>query len=213
MIDFTCAGAAQLSEKDCRHYVPTSGDGLCGGAVSARLVYGAYPLLGDDALDTWRGLDGSADVVVWGVGAHPTRNDYETRAGVNNATDFARFAVAPVCDASPPPFAFLPQSRGVAPRVLWLGQHCRVRWKWEDETNARITDFARDAAAALRARCRVETLDTAEATCALVNQRPDDAANMTFDGVHWGLAVNLLKAVKLLHVIGAGWPAVLPPTH
>lgn len=197
-----CAGPMQLEEKSCRTAAPYQSNGLCGGSVTGQLYYGAWPLLGKDAIENWKTLDGNGTVIVWSIGAHPTAGNYETRAGVNNASDFFKHAVEPVCDAEPHPLHFMPQTRGVQPRVLWLSQHCRVRWTWPDETNERILDFNARVTASLLEHCHVETIDTSESTCALVRQRPDDAKNMTWDGVHWQIAVNVLKVVSLLHKLG-----------
>ena len=84
------------------------------------------------------------------------------------------------------------------PRVWLLGTHARLKAHYADESEARVACFEREAAAALWALCRVPALRTLALTHALVRGLPEDAQRMSPDGVHWGRAVNIVKAQAIL---------------
>jgi hypothetical protein len=184
-----CADDGQFEEKQCRHFVNFN-QVLCGGSVTADLDYGAWPPLTPS--------HSSYDLAFWSCGAHPVNYDYNTRYGVNDAAVVKTAIFEPLCRGD----AALPWLKAGKPKVIWLLQHCRLRPKFPDEREEVVARYNKEAPPALKEVCGFpdDPIDFSF-TCDLVHKLSEEANRMTWDGVHWSRAANLIKAQMLLERI------------
>ena len=195
-----CLGDGQFEEVACRHHVKTS-DTLCDGHVTVALKYGAAPAPDED--------DSQWDVIVWGVGNHPVDGNYTTRLGINDAAVYADHMFRRLCHPDTG-LSFMrhdgrldTRSPHSTRKVFWMSSHCRSAARFNDEQDAKVHRYVVESSRHLWKLCGVPTIDTYTLTSNLVRFFPEDAQQLSWDGTHWSRAVNLLKAVLVLHAIGA----------
>ena len=180
-----CLGDIQFNGPQCRDYL-AGGVHICG--LTLIIDYEAYPRINASHFDY--------DAVVWGVGAHPLYVDYKTRYGVLDADKFANEVLESLCD---------PNSEWAEgkdhPPVFWSGIHMRIDPHFPDEAREHQEEFARQSAADVKTMCGFRPIDNFEFTRQLVDEHLESAKLMSYDGVHWSRAVNLIKAQKLLRAL------------
>jgi hypothetical protein len=177
--DSDCEYDAQYTEKICRHQIIHQTT-TCNGTVEVRLVYGASPTVSIDLLT-------EVDMIVWSVGRHPYNGDYSSRNGVNDAFAYYNNIFKPTCDTL--------NTTEFCEKVVWLDTHVRVNAKFTDEAYENELAFHIESPTWIFRSCNVRRIASVwDATDRLVALFPSDAKNMSFDGAHYGRAVNLLKA-------------------
>jgi hypothetical protein len=87
--------------------------------------------------------------------------------------------------------------------VWWISTHHRVRGYFEDETPERVEGFNEGMREYFdQGRCgNVNYIDVYNMTSRLVNDHNSEARTMTYDNVHWGMEVNLIKAQIVLNAL------------
>ena len=88
--------------------------------------------------------------------------------------------------------------------VFWISTHYRIRAVYDDEN----TELVKDYNLGMRKffddniRCKgVNYIDVYNMTSNLALNHHDDSLQMTYDQVHWGYEVNLIKAQIILNAI------------
>jgi len=210
-----CRGEGAFSVSDCRQYIQLGG-AHCGGRVYPRLKYAPFPLLLDDDNSGFIGSVGDGDAVVWGVGSHPRDFDYKLRKGINNASYISNDVFRPHCRERAPAWLNASVHGRARSKVFWLPPHARqAGGLYADEAPAVIRAFARESAVEVKRMCNIDALtEPYELTAALAERHPALAANSSYDGQHWGRAVNVMKAQAVLWAVagaagGKTWSAFL----
>ena len=182
-----CVGDTQFDGPQCRNYL-AAGVQICG--LTLMLDYEPYPRLNASHLDY--------DAVVWGVGVHPINGDRQARYGVLDADKFANEVLESLCDPDSGEWA----EGKDHPPVFWSGIHMRIDPHHPDEAREHQEEFARQSAEYVKSMCGFHPIDNFEFTRQLVDEFSDlEVWKMSYDGVHWARAVNLIKAQKLLRAL------------
>ena len=147
------------------------------------LKYGAAPAVDADLVQ-------SHDLVVWSIGRHPIDGNYSERLGVNDAEELYRSVFLGHCA--------LMNATETCKRVVWLDTHVRVMPHHADEEYFTELAFHIETPMWIYRACNIQRIASAwDASDRLISNHLADAKNMSFDGVHWGYAINLLKAVAI----------------
>lgn len=180
-----CEYSGQFEEKLCRHQLQNSIN-VCG--VHAALKYGAWPTISRSDLE-------NNNFIVWGGGNHPVDGNYRNRSGVNDADVVRRKKIEPTCRVLP--------LGNVSEKVIWLNTHASLnKSTWSDQTLKKRRSYHDEIPAVLLRSCGINMVASVfRATETLVDAHSSDATNMTYDGMHWSLAINLLKAYAVVNVI------------
>jgi hypothetical protein len=186
-----CHGEGQFEERTCRHFVAHNKQ-VCNNEVVLQLVYGAWPTITIQMLDTY-------DLVLWGAGSHPVDGNYQTRYGVLNATVVRDHVLVPICSSLSSVIA-IRRSKS----VLWLGIHMRLAARHEDEAEKEIVRYNREMNVFLANLCNIEFIDFYQMTKSLALFLAEEAVKMTWDSAHWGRAVNIIKARKIISFLEYG---------
>lgn len=195
-----CTFNRQFEEKKCgvrqlNHYGV-----VCGGRVILD------PLLtGLHSLDACSRQNGTIALLSFGnykIGPHGGR------VGVNNATSYQDFFLGGLCPlvrARHPGFPAAAQDAAQAAlcRVVWVSTHARLRAHFPDEAPSIIQRYNEDMRAFYDAgRCGpVGYVDVFNMTAGLVSALGEESKGLSYDHVHWGMEVNLLKAQIVLSAI------------
>ncbi|KAL1515144.1 hypothetical protein AB1Y20_004205 [Prymnesium parvum] len=222
-----CEREGQFSEKLCRTQLRRSLS-LCGGAVEAAYAgadvmpsYGAVHCFKRRSYGCLDGVpDGGAnnfavprtadwarlDAVVWGVGRHAIKpGDSRRFAGLepHDAAALEAHLLLDLCNASA-----TARRRDVRRKLVWLDTLVRSAPPTRrGECPAAVRRFHEEMPRALRRACGVEPR-VASVWDALVGLKHTEGSGweeMTFDGVHWGMAANLLLAGELVDQISKAW--------
>ena len=191
-----CGGDAIFGEKECRPLLRKSVRVCHGGRVT--LTFKEHGQASPAMLR-------EISVVVWGDSNHPVDMNYTSRCGIHDADIFTRAILEPRCPAI--------VAQNLSAKLVWLGTHRRlgpVNGRWAephfDEELESVHAFLRQLGPVLGCLCGVSRfVDTWGFTSALVRQLPrNESEALTFDGVHWQRAVNVIKAHLLLKAILGG---------
>lgn len=183
---------AKKARRGCRLFVAKRlGESLCGGRVRMRLAESPCPDVTPQHLLR-------NHIVVYGMGAHPCR-----LAGAKgpkhlayNASAFSEGFARPLCaDAG--------TRERAAKQVIWLDTHFRPTSFGPYDGPDRVFDFHRRAPETMRTVCAVSTVSAYDDSRALVATAGSSWRRMTFDGVHWGLQINVIKALRVVERIAA----------
>ena len=84
--------------------------------------------------------------------------------------------------------------------LFWVSTHYRMHAYWAEETPERVQEFNDYMKSFfLSKKCgNVNTIDVHDMTACLSKEHRDEALQLTYDKVHWGLEVNLMKAQIIL---------------
>ncbi len=191
----SCDGEGAFADEHCRHTLQMTSGAYCGGRVVVRLKYGPFPLLDDTG--------GFFSALVWGVGSHPRDGDYNWRKGVNNASYVSADTFHPHCRVNPPEWLNeTVRGRRNSTAVYWLPPHARLVFRNPDEAPNVIQSYATESAVEVKKWCGVESIEAPYAlTRDLVDKHNAVARNSTYDGTHWGRAVNVMKAQAVMYAI------------
>jgi hypothetical protein len=92
--------------------------------------------------------------------------------------------------------------------VWWISTHYRMRGYFPDESTAQIKSFNEDMRAFFDHsdhKCGVvNTIDVYNMTSQLGLNHTEEAKLMTYDQVHWGMEVNLIKVQIILKAVLSG---------
>jgi hypothetical protein len=191
--DPACEYDGQFEEKVCRGQLSYS-ISVCDNSVSLALNYAAWPTI--SKRDTNR-----YDFIIWGAGNHPVNGDYDSRYGVLNASIVGSDKLEPTCQ---------PLADTAVAKLFWLDIHARFDSIYSpskvapDERIEHLYQYHADMPNALLTRCRIPSsrfISPWNATLDLVTNFRSDAENMTYDQMHWGMEVNLLKAGQIIQAI------------
>jgi hypothetical protein len=188
-----CLYKGQFEEKMCRMRL-VSTIMLCNRTTRLSLKYSASPSITQQDIT-------SSDVLVWGIGNHPIDGaDYVNRPGVNNASVTATQKLRPVCSKL--------KRNEAAKKVIWADTHVQLKsylhpdQAWVQQRMSSLQDFHEKMPAYLYNVCGIERIVSLwDATYELAMNHTTDAQAMTYDGMHWTMEVNLLKADALLSEI------------
>lgn len=184
--DPECADEAQFEEKVCRLRVPHQIH-ACG--VELHLRYDAWCEISPVDATHY-------DAIIWGFGNHPVNGDYGTFYGVHDAAVVRSSKLERLCNA-----ADFRASTG--PKTVFLNNHCRqddalMHQQHPHSTNARVRQFVLSTTAHLHDICNITRyIDTYNMTRQLIDLDPIGARLLTYDGVHWGRLVNVVKGWML----------------
>ena len=149
------------------------------------------------------------DVFLWSEGNHRVNSYGSNRFGINNASAYAEHYLNDSYKNSwrdgKKPHPLCPQVEekySICP-TYWISTHARITAKYVDEKEERIDSFNREMRTFMESKkCGpMGYLDVYNMTRSLVHDFPDDAKHMSFDGVHWGMEINLVKAQIFLNQI------------
>ena len=182
--DKVCLFGGQFEEKQCRLQLGFQKT-ICNGRIHVSLGYAAWyrPTLQD--------LVGS-DIMIWSGGNHPTTGVYgcppnTVLNGQNHAGMVDKAVLSKVC---------IPSFRQLASKKLfWVHPHEHIVAHCWYETNTYTGLYVRNMNMKLQTTCDIPLTHILEEprriTSALLNRT--EANDMTYDGMHWGMEVNLLK--------------------
>ena len=202
-----CRYHSQFFEKKCNTLELNHWGNVCDGKLLLD------PLLtGFDELNTC-GHRGT--VVLWSFGNHQTAKGNGGRWGVNNATIFQSLFERSICPSlermkSESIAAFKSNGRPMqtgdvskACSVWWVSTHYRLVGHFADETPEYIRNFNLGMRNFFDSgRCGlVNYIDVYNMTAELTTKHAEDAQSLTYDSVHWGFEVNLMKAQIILNAL------------
>ena len=183
-----CTRHGQYEEKHCRPWIRPESD-VCGGALRVTLDSQNWGV-------PWQfGRFDSADLVVWSGGNHPPEAGV---LGQHDTAAVARHLLSRICPR---------WTSAQAARVVWVSTHARLGPPVRPgEAYEAIRAFNARMPAVVRAECGVRRhVDVFNMTVRAILRAPEVAA-VTYDGVHWSSAVNLVKARLLLdHLLAPTW--------
>ena len=191
--DIDCEGPGQFAEKKCRAQLKDTVQ-VCRGQVSYTGRDSAWPTISADDVS-------NNDYIVWGAGNHGINGvvhfegAFKRRHGVNNAKVLQKYIIAPTCRA-------IPRNATMGAKVVWLNTHVRITHRYKDETRPVLQKYHDEMPVVLANECNITKFASVwDLTRALVDYHPDDAAQMTWDGAHWGGVVNLYKAYAIFNAM------------
>ena len=191
-----CMYHRQFYEKKCGVWQLNYGGTVCNGKLHLRPFLNHF-----ESLVECSKVNGS--VVLYSIGNHKVTR--YGRTGINNATEIQQFIENSFCKG----LKALKHSydgkigRNKTCSPWWISTHHRHVGYFEDETPERIkgmNDGMRDYFES--GSCgNVNYIDVFNMTAHLVKDHPSIAPEMTYDSVHWGMEVNLIKAQILINAL------------
>lgn len=185
----TCEYHKQLYEKRCGVQLLNHYGFVCNGKVHLD------PLLnGLNNLNHCSELD--KNVILFSFGNHKTQSGNGGRWGVNNATIYKEFFEDYTCPG-------IRENTNKLCNVYWVSTHYRLVTWFEDERPEVIQQFNEEMREFFDTnKCgSVGYIDVYNMTRQLALNHPEDSERMTFDRVHWGMQVNLLKGQIILNTL------------
>ena len=177
--DANCEYELQYSEKECRKQIVGQST-VCDGHTNVTLVYGHAPWITSKVLAKY-------DMIVWSIGRHPFDGDYTHRVGVNDAHELYYRVFEPYCRSR--------NATELCDKVVWLDTHARVKSNHADEAYKEELKFHIETPTWIYRGCNIQRIASVwDATSSLLSFDHASAKNLSFDGVHYGATVNLLKA-------------------
>jgi hypothetical protein len=144
----------------------------------------------------------NGSVVLWSFGNYKVGRF--GRAGVNNASLYQQFFQRDICDYSGARGKDRPALNiGQPCSVWWVSTHYRMRAYFEDEKPEVVRQYNEEMRRFFEAgQCGpVNFVDVYNMTASLATLHTSDAEKMTYDGVHWGMEVNLVKAQIIINAL------------
>jgi hypothetical protein len=192
-----CAGERQFRSDQCRAHVLREAS-ACHGQL--RVAY-----TGEFYCNQWyRGDPDSTALFVVSGGSHPVHGNYTSRYGVNDPQAASRWVLSECC-----------ARRVLRSNMVFLMPHARASWRHRDECPERVRRLVAGLYAPLRERCGIHRIVNPHAfTAELVAVAGGNASLLHLlspDGMHWGRAVNVLKAWQLVAEAARPTPAHEPP--
>lgn len=182
-----CEFHKQFNDKKCGVHNLNHHGVVCDGEVLLDPI-----LTGIDNLNLC--LKDNKTVILWSFGNYKTTRF--GRHGVNNATAYSDLFLNSPCP-------LIRASTNRLCSVWWVSTHYRLRAIYPDE----VEDMVRNYNVGMRrfyesGSCGpVKYVDVYNMTAGLARGHRKDSESMTYDMVHWGMEVNLVKAQLLLNAI------------
>jgi len=191
-----CTYHKQFNEKDCgvrqlNHY----------GEVCNKQITLDPLLSGYDSLAKCSRSNGS--VVLFSFGNYNLGHKTQRRQAVNNATLYSQFFEEKICP-------LLRQRRDEPKESLkntchtwWISTHYRLVAYYSDEAAERVKNYNEEMRSFYESgKCgSVNYVDVYNFTAALATNHELIAHNMSYDRVHWGYEINLLKAQMIISAL------------
>jgi hypothetical protein len=195
-------------EKRCVHALNHYGS-VCDGKVHLD------PLLteSDFRFSALNDCSSKGTVALWSFGNHKLGSN---RYGVNNATAHSEiFTKEPCPKIKERDQLKLEKEKLILERdhvkreevnncsIWWVSTHYRMKAWFGDESPEIIKDYNIGMRKFMDSgQCgEVNYIDVYNMTARLILNHPDEGSHMTFDKVHWGIEVNLLKAQIILNAL------------
>ncbi|EEH50933.1 uncharacterized protein MICPUCDRAFT_54883 [Micromonas pusilla CCMP1545] len=191
--DEECIGEYQFGENVSCRYQEISATGkehfFCNGRTAVKFVGyahgGNYPGFFNQTLRDY-------DLIVYSIGRHPYDGNYDERSGVNDAESLYHNAFLNSCKDT--------NATEMCEKVVWLDTHVRISALYTDEKYDKQIRFHIESPTWVFRGCGIRRVASVwDATELLVTQHPVDAHEMSWDKVHYGLAINLLKAHEIFN--------------
>jgi hypothetical protein len=208
-----CKYHAQFFEKRCNTRQLNHHGVVCGGRITLDPIIAGF---GDMGLCSK--TEGS--VVLWSFGNYKLSR--YGRHGVNNATAYAEFFQKDICPAlARKKASTMDALKATTPgteqysrlmrygevsescSVWWVSTHYRMRAYFDDEQAPIVRNYNYGMRKYFDSgHCgHVNYIDVYNMTAGLGLHHSDVANRMTYDGVHWGFEVNLVKAQIIINAL------------
>jgi len=182
-----CFGNGQFEEKKCRKLLSRN-IAVCENEVQLKKTESPWVDL----------RPSNSDLVFWGYGNHHLGPN--KKIGANDAKTCRIEKLEPMCMK---PNEMMQKTMN---KTVFIGTHYRFTWKdfddkkWKNQSEYFIEKFNKENSISLKQTCSIPTIQTFGLT-KLLSETIPDAGNMTYDKVHWGMQVNLMKSQLLLNYI------------
>jgi hypothetical protein len=156
------------------------------------------PLLhGIDNLNHCQSEEGTVNL--WSFGNY--KLGHNGREGVNNATLYQRFFEANICPALKSSSDKFPGDFKHGCSTWWISTHHRLRAYFDDEKAEVVKHYNKEMRAYYDSGAcgPVNYIDVFNATERLSHLH--EAEQMTYDGVHWGMEGNMIKAQIIINAL------------
>jgi hypothetical protein len=189
----TCEYHKQFYEKKCGVLQLNHNGRVCGGKIWLDPM-----LTGIDNLNNCMGKKGT--LMLFGFGNHKLGPN---RYGVNNATAYSQFFENSICKDIKAKKDVIDGSYEQPCSLWWISTHFRRIGWFPDEKEDVVRDYNLGMRKFFDSKAcgNVNYVDMWNMTAALVKHLPEESEQLTYDHVHWGLEVNLVKAQILLNAI------------
>ena len=128
------------------------------------------------------------------------------RHGVNNATAYGEFFKRTICPHIKGRSAYETEAEKVC-SVWWVSTHARLRAYYPDEVPETIDSYNKGMRGFYedRANCgHVNYIDVFNMTASLIKTTdPSESSPLSYDQVHWGMEVNLIKAQIIISALSS----------
>lgn len=187
-----CHYQRQFFEKRCNSQLLDRNGTVCNGKL-----YLDPKLHGLENLDHCKHENGTVNL--WSFGNHKLSKG---RYGVNNATAYQLF-FNNICHSIATSSMHINGQYNTPCSTWWVSTHARRIGWFGDE----FPEVVRDFNVGMREffdskKCgHVNYIDVHNMTSALVQELPSEAERLTFDNVHWGMEINLVKIQIILNAL------------
>lgn len=206
-----CEYHRQFFEKKCGTHSLNHYGEPCGGKIKLDPILHQLPYKKDLDLCT----RSSKTVIMWSFGNYNVVNGRANfnmnggRRGVNNATEYRKLMDSHICPAVRQRPVDDPCS------LYWVSTHYRMKGYFPDETSDQVKGFNEGMRSFFRSGpgsghsnnddksvCgEVDFIDVYNMTANLAERHAEEAVKLTYDEVHWGMEVNLIKAQIILNTL------------
>jgi hypothetical protein len=190
-----CQYHAQFFEKKCNTRQLNHNGVVCDGRITLDPVIAGFG-------DLNRCSSSNGSVVLWSFGNYKLQR--HGRAGVNNATAYSEFFQKDICPSLRQRGKLAHDGEVSEPcSVWWVSTHYRVKAYFDDEQPQVVKDYNYGMRKFFdRGDCgSVNYIDVYNMTLKLALNHSADAGKMTYDGVHWGFEINLVKAQIIINAL------------
>jgi hypothetical protein len=146
-------------------------------------------------------------VVIWSFANYKLfgHSRYDEHCGVNNATMYQAVFEQDVCPQMREKIQEYTGEVNKKCSVWWISTHYRVKGYFHDETPEKIKQYNEDMRnwyGDEKKNCgNVNYVDVYNMTARLTIDQLEEAKKLTYDSVHWGFEVNLIKAQIILNAL------------
>eukprot|EP01039_Chlorochromonas_danica_P008645 gene8639-9526_t len=191
--DSTCSYHRQFYEKKCGVRQLNHQGFVCGGKILLDPI-----LTGIDNLNNCLGRNGSLSLLTFG-----NHRLSPPRYGVNNATAYAQFYRNGLCKQVNENNRKISGSYHNPCSIWWVSTHFRRVGYFPDEKEDVVMDYNLGMRRFFDSKAcgNINYVDVYNMTRELVKEHWEESQSMTYDNVHWGMEVNLMKAQIVLNAI------------
>lgn len=194
----SCEYQKQFNEKNCGRIELNYNGKACNGTIN--LVPLLNELQGTGYCDNANG-----SVVLWSFGNHKVMKGFGLRFGINNATEYQKLFDREFCTRFKNMTDVYSGSIGPTNKcsIWWVSTHYRLQGWALDESAEQIQNYNEGMRHYFDSGgCgNVNYIDVYNMTRQLALHHLKDAELMTYDKVHWGMEVNLIKAQIIIDAL------------